>query len=212
MSKSPTDDLISNLMDDLEPVKTLQHPFKRGVLLVFSTLVYVAIVAYFLNFRPDLEGALSDKLFLFDVILMSAVFLSAAFAASWLCVPDLRGQSWIIAVPLTLFAVFVTWAGLEALTSDMVIPHIHLHHCVLDAGLIVSIPTALAVFFTMRGATTRPVLSAFMSMLSVGALGYVSLSFTCMSDALGHIAVYHIMPFLIGGGIIGAVAQRFYRW
>lgn len=212
MSNISLEELMDDLAKDLEPVDVLRHPLNRALNYMSIALIYVGGIALFLGFRPDMEAVLQEQNFLFEMILMSALFVSAAFAAAWLCVPDVRGQKWIIAIPLTLFFVFVTWTGLQYYLNEVTIPHIHWHHCAMDAGMVATIPVAAIVFMSMRGATTHPVLSSFMGILSMSALGYISLRFTCMSDELGHIAVYHILPFVVGGSILGYIAQRLYRW
>ncbi len=212
MSKNATDRLISSLSEELEPGKPLRHPFNRALGYIFVALIYVGTIAYFLGFRPDIALMFSKSSFLFEIVLVFAIFISAACAAAWMCVPDMRGQNWMIAIPLTLFGVFIVWIGLESFINDLTIPRIHLHHCAMDAALIAGVPVAAMVFLTTKGASTKPVLSSFMGMLSMGALGYFSLRFTCMSNELGHIAFYHVIPFVFGGALIGAIAQRFYRW
>lgn len=209
---SKIDKLVEELSESLEPVEKLSHPMHRAVHFIALSTLYVFAISIFSGFSPDLTELASNKELLFEVILMLALFISGAFATSWLCVPDMRGQSWIVAIPLTLLSIFSVWIGIEIYVNGFELPdHIHMHHCAMDAGFVTSVPAAVIVFMSLKGASTRPVLSSVMGMLTVTALGYVALRFSCMMATFGHIAVYHIFPFVIGGAILGAVAQHLYR-
>ena len=74
MSKNPVDDLIADLAEELEPCRALSHPFARALVWILGALAYVGLVCYVMDVRPDVMTALSNHVFLFEVILMIGVF------------------------------------------------------------------------------------------------------------------------------------------
>jgi len=134
-------------------------------------------------------------------------------AVAWLAVPDMRGQGWIAALPLTLAAVLCAWLLTRVHSEGLHMPpHLKWIHCAGDGILMGFIPAAALVFLAKRGATARPYLEALLSALAVAAFGWAGLRITCVADAVGHALVYHFMPFAAAGAVMGALARRLYRW
>ena len=213
MNNQSVEACIDNLAEDLRPVRRFRHPFLRALPWIFVAFLYVTAVVQYLGVRPDLMSTrISDPAFLFEAGMMLAISLSAALAALWLCVPDMRGRAWLPVVPLTLLSGFVFWCVVRAQTEGFAMPEIHWDHCFQDAALMGFLPAVVLVFMTAKGATTRPLTMAFMTVLAVGALGYVGLRFTCMLDTVAHAGLYHIFPFAVFGGVLGFAARRLYRW
>ncbi len=209
---SNTETLIDDLTEGLQPRKRLAHPFVRVLPWVFLALAYMTGVVNYLGIRPDLASKFKDGAFLFEIGAMSAVSFSAVLASAWLCVPDMRGVKWLVAVPLTLLGAFLFWCGVRAYTDGFIMPELHWDHCFNDAALMGFVPAAAVIFMSTKGATTRPFLMGVMNALSVGALGYVGLRFTCIMDTVGHAGVYHLLPFIAFGVLLGAGARFVFRW
>ncbi len=212
MSEPSVDDMINSLTDELEPVKPMAHPMARALPWMIGAAVYAWFVVHHIGLRPDSLEKLSDLHFLFENMLVGLVGISAALCACWLCVPDMRGQKWIIAVPFSFLAVFFLWGGLRSLIEGVHMETAHFGHCMGDGFWIAIVPAAIMVFLSTGGATTRPFLSAFMASLSVASFGYIGLHFTCMMDTVGHAMVYHLIPFVLLGMALGLIARRLYRW
>ncbi len=213
MSTGQLDKLIENLAGELEPVKRLRHPLLRIAPWIALTVLYILAVDYFyLEFRPDLSDKTSDPIFIFEISLALAAGLSAAIATAWLCVPDARGQSWIMAVPITLSLTFLSWSFIRGANEGLEPAHMHLNHCFHDGIVLIAIPAAVIMFLSRCGATTRPVLMGIMNAIAVGALGYIGLRLSCQMDNIAHGCFYHIAPFILAGGVVGLLARRIYRW
>jgi hypothetical protein len=211
MSKQ-TEALIKELSGDLEPVKRLSHPLLRVLPWMALACAYVAGVVYTLGVRPDISARLVDPIFLFETSLLGFVALSAALVSSWLCVPDMRGKSWMAGVPLTALGVFALWTTIKGFSEGLNMPAIHWDHCFNDGALMGFVPMAAVVFFARGGTTTHPVMMSLMNTLSVGALGYVGLRLTCIVDTVGHACFYHFFPFVVLGLVTGVFARKLYRW
>lgn len=212
MEGQGADRLIENLTAELLPVRPLRHPLVRSLPFVVLALLYTSGVVWHLGLRPDLVHKFKDTVFLFETGLAGFIALSAALASVWTCVPDMRGQKWVLALPLVSVGVFLFWTGLRAWTEGASIPTPHWDHCFEDALLLGALPAAFVIVLSRKGATTCPRTTAGMNILSTAALGYVGLRFTCMLDTVGHTALYHLLPFLVLGGILGLTARRLYRW
>ncbi len=212
MSEKNTDNLIDELTQELEPVKCMVHPLRRVVPWLVGVVMYVVAIVHYIGLRPDFYKKFEDLSFLFENAMMALVAVSAALSASWMCVPDMRGQKWLISAPFSFLFVFLTWVGLRGLVEGVNLPSMHIDHCMADGFWMAVIPAALLVFITTRGATTRPILTALMTALSVSAFGYIGLRFTCMMDTIGHATIYHLVPFVLFGAVLGLLARRVYRW
>lgn len=205
-------ELIGSLASDLKPVRRLAHPFLRVMPWFFLAGIYVFGVVYFLGLRPDFSEKIYQSEYLMDLGLIGFMGLSAALASSWLCIPDMRGQNWVVVVPLTLFFTVFLWFAAQTYAGSVFWPAIHWNHCFNDGALIGALPAAAFVFLAKKGATTRPRLMAFMNFLVVAALGYIGLRLTCPVDTIGHALIYHLAPFIIFGGLLGLLARKIYSW
>lgn len=215
MSNKTTDSLIDSLTDDLKPVKRLLHPYARILPWIFVAIVYLAGIANFLGIRMDIMDKLHEAPFLFEMVLASLIAITGAYAAGLSTIPDMRSQQWFMAVPATqagIFLIFVICTLIAEGTDHHSLPRLAMHHCFSDGLLIAFVPIIMLILLVKRGATTHPNLSSFMSILSVGALGWMTLRLTCGSDNLGHMFLHHFGPYLLLGIILGLLARRLYRW
>lgn len=207
-----TKDLIQSLSDELIPVRCMKHPFLRVLPWFIFAGVYVAASIVYLGMRGDMFEKLADPYFVFEMVMMFALSISAALASVWLCVPDMRGQKWMLAVPLTLFSGFIVWTALRFNMERYSMPDVHWHKCMTEAIIFGLIPGIAMSVLSMRGKTTRPFTLAFMNALSIGGLGYIGLRITCGSENIGHISFYHIFPYMVFGIIISMIGRYIYRW
>lgn len=214
MDTNKTAALIEELESGLCAQKPLAHPLRRILPWAGLVFLYMAGMAFLVTgFRDDLGEKVQNPLFLFETGLTLMIALTAAIASFWLCVPDMRGRTWLLSVPVTLTAVFVFLYALMLMAgSDDYTFRAGFAKCAGDGLLFGAVPALALVFLSRKGATTRPYWMAFMNMLSVGALGLTVLRFTCGGDAPLHIAVYHFLPFIVLGILLGTVARRVYDW
>ncbi|MEM7651234.1 MAG: NrsF family protein, partial [Pseudomonadota bacterium] len=115
MSDKNLDSFIEGLADDLQPVTPLAHPLQRMAPLIIVCILYVAAMIAMIGPRDDFMPKMMLEFdYLFEILLSLSIFISSAVALGWMSIPDMRGQTWIKAVPVTLAGVFVSWAGLRA--------------------------------------------------------------------------------------------------
>ncbi len=206
------DALIDELSAELEPVSRFAHPFARISPWIIIAVAYISGVIHFLGIRMDIGKKLGEASFLFEMGLTGLIAIFAAYVSGWLTIPDMREQRWMLAVPTSLFAVFMLFIGAHVVAEGITMPAISWHHCFSDALLMGVVPIAMLSVLVRRGATTRPLWLAFMSTLSVGAMGWAAMRITCPSDMIGHTMMFHFLPFILFAVLLGVLARRLYRW
>lgn len=211
-TKNVTENLIASLSEELEPVKCMAHPLKRAAYWLVLASLYASLVVIFLGLRGDFMMKLSEPIYLFEMALALTMSLSGALSSHWLCVPDMRGQSWMPIVPITLFTVLASWLALHVSLNLDGESQMHYSHCMTDGLIFGLIPASAIVFLSMKGKTTRPILMIVMNILAVGGVGYVGLRLTCGCDDIWHIFIHHISPFIVVSAIIAVIGQKLYKW
>lgn len=209
----PTDNLINKLTQELQPVKALPHPVRRLILWHVFAVVYAVVAVLVFGERRDLSAALLRPEFILEMGVSAGLMFSAFMASIWLCVPDMRGQKWMLRLPLVFPALALIGAGVRIYREGIGMPDLVFpQHCAVESITGALLPMAVLVYFLRTGATTHPRWLALMSGLSAVALGWMVMRLSCGIDLMGHLLIYHFVPFLILGIVFGFVARRFYRW
>ena len=216
MEEEPEQDnlnsLIDDLAEDLEPVKGVMNPLALITPWIIVVVAYIVGVVHFLGIRMDWREKMAEAPFLFEMGMAGLIAVSAAYVAGWLAIPDMREKKWLLAIPVTLFGAFLFWVGCLAFVNGLSPAEFSWHSCFSDALLMAFVPIASLSLLVRRGATTKPLWLAFMSILSVGAIGWMSLRLTCPADDITHTLLFHFMPFVLLAAVMGALARRLYRW
>ncbi len=213
MSDKKIKDLIGSLSEDLEPTKCMSHPFKRLLPWLVMAVIYLVLLINFMGIRHDLSAIMQDPRFIFEIILMGFIGISSAICAVFLCVPDMRGRSWLISLPFTGLALFTIWSVIHAITIEGAqMPHLHMDHCMGEGAFMTIIPLAMLLFLTRKGTTTRPILMAVMNMMSIAAVAYIGLRFTCAMDTVAHATLQHLLPYVLIGLILAMAARKIFKW
>lgn len=213
MSGKNLDSLIGNLTEELEPTKPMAHPFIRMMPWCALVLVYVYLVVEYVGVRHDLGAKLTDPRFIFEISIISFVGITALISSNYLCVPDMRGRSWMIALPFTGLGLFSIWSVIHAIMIEGEhMPQLHIDHCMGEGAFMAVIPLAMLLFMMRKGATTRPLLMASMNVLTVISISYIGLRMTCAMDSVGHTVVGHLLPYIGIGLVLGLAARKLYKW
>ena len=213
MTDKSVDSLINSLSEELEPVKPLAHPLWRVVPLLFVSALYLGAMIMMLEPRHDwMDKMLGEIDYVFEFILSFSIFVSAAFALCWLSIPDVRGQIWVKAVPVSLLGVFIVWAILRSVFEWHQPLHFELRNCSMDGLFMTVLPVFALTFLARGGATTQPRWSSFMAILSFSGLGWAGLRFTCGANTFLQSLVIHFIPFILLGIVFGLFARRIFKW
>jgi hypothetical protein len=206
-------DLIDTLCSEHKPVKRPLPPLLRALILTLISCAYVAAMVLLVGLRPDIGLKLKEHEFLFEIIVMGAMAITAGISFFLLCIPDVAKKKWVISVPLTLLGVYAVWCGIHCMHEGMDFQPIHWTHCLTESLFMAGIPAlVLAIFVYSRHATTHPRLMALMGVLTIAGYAYIGMRFTCMVDTAMHAISYHILPFIIAGLVLGMLARRLLRW
>lgn len=207
-----TDALINRLCDGHAPVKRLHNPFVRVAVCLGLTLAYTVLIVSIMGLRADLPDRLRDMFFLFETGLGLFVWVSSAFAASWLCIPDMGGKSWLKVIPLTLMAVVLLWTGMRTVLEDISMFPFQWAHCLQNGLVMGGIPFLLVIFLSRQGTTCSPYWMALMNALAVAMAGWIGLRLVCPMNDMGHGFLYHLVPYVVLGSLAGLGARRLFRW
>ena len=207
-----TDSLISNLCSDLKPCHKMRHPLLRIGPWLFFAFLYVLVTVGVQGYRFDLSERLVDSNYVFEIFLVTLMSVSAACSAVWLCIPDMRGQRWILSIPITLFSCFVFLTLSRMVLGGFEIPVWEWCFCYESAVLYGVLPAFAIVFLSKKGKTTHPYLLAFMVSVAVGGLGYLGLRLVCPSEDIGHLVIKHVLPYFLFGVVAALIGRHIYRW
>ncbi len=205
--------LVDTLSNELSPVEPMPHPLKIAMPWFFGAVLYIALAIIVLGFRPDFfESKILQVSYVLELALLVGISMSAAFCSLWLTVPDMRGEKWMLYIPVVGFSAFLLWHGVRMGMEEYIIPGIRFHPCHIEALIFGVLPAMALLFLSSRGNTTHPVLLSFMNILAVGALGYTGLRITCVSDDIGHLFADHFVPYFLLGVVVTFIGRRIYRW
>ena len=210
--KQNTKDLIEELSGELTEVKVMRRPIDVALFWSALAITYIVVTITVLGVRGDIDNKIQDPVYIFELLHVIAISISAAICSACLRIPDIRGQKWMLAIPTSLFAAFVTWVALRLGLESYDMSGFGWGHCHSDSIAFGAIPAFMILFFSMRGKTTHPNMMSLMNILSVGAIGYLGLRITCASDDIGHLLGFHILPYLLFGIVISMVGKRIFRW
>jgi hypothetical protein len=212
MTKQDMDKLIGDLCAGLTPCKRLPHPALRVLLYLALTVAYIVMTVSMYGIRHDWAEKFHDVYFIFESTLALAIWLSSMLAAAWLCIPDMRGQNWMKVVPVTLAVVMLFWTFLRGTMEGINLFPVHWGHCFKDGCLMGAVPLVLIVLMSRKGATCSPYWMAAMNALAVTMAGWIGLRMTCPMNDMGQGFIYHFIPYMAIGVVVGLLARRLFRW
>ena len=207
------DETIKKLTEDLEPVKPLKHPLVRLAPWAFVAIIYTFGIISWLGIRHDMPDKMDEKGYVFELAVALIASIAAAISALYASVPDMRGQKWILIIPLSLTGILGAWLGyrvgqegISYWTFDI------FHHCVIESLLLGLVPTAFLVAMVKRGASTQPILAVLSVILSTSLMSWAAMRITCSIDDMGHSCMTHIIPYIAVGALLGLFSQKLLKW
>lgn len=209
-----TDDLINNLCGDLKPQKVC-CPYRQISVWAILSILYIIGIVFYYGVSIDLSDHMSRASFIFEVGLVSAVFVSAALASSFLSFPDCIQRDWMKVIATTLFGVFLLWIvanGVEEGIREGVGASFFIPSC--SRGLTAEIlPFVALIYLGARGCTTQPYWSITMNIMAVSALGWIGLRLSCpMYENMTYGFVHYLLPFCILGAGVGFFSRKIFKW
>ena len=205
--------LITNLSNDLAPVKPLPNINKLGIAWFLLSAIYVVVVTHV--FGPIRPGALTQLVteprFLLETTLGVAAILWVSLLAFRSSVPAALSTQFA-ATGMVLLLLWLTQYVIGIISPALVPSRLGVrHYCYLET-MVYALPVILAGLYQVRRFyPLRPVRTAMSIGLVAGMLPALYMQLACMYEPI-HILAFHILPGLLmvvaGAGIAAAWQAR----
>jgi hypothetical protein len=204
-----SDKFISNLVNDLTPVKRVAYgKWEYGFLLFVS---FVSILLAVLIFRPrsDIQEVIFSPVFVVETITLLAISLAANYFSFQLFIPgqESKKKFYLTLVLLFSWLIFLT-ARLLFTTSPSMGSGMS---CVRDIVFVAIIPVGALFYMGRKGAPLRRSFSGLISLLTGASYGALSSQLICKNDDPLHILVWHSVVLLLLTGFGAILGKVFYR-
>jgi hypothetical protein len=211
-----TDDLITMLSTNVEPVDTRQvtHTIRKALLIAGAAVVIAVLLA--LGVRDDAmnSGALAAL-----VLKLGATLVVLALASRYLIKVARPGGE--RQVPLVwIVAPFVGIMMLAVLSLGSA-PHAHWHgmilgdqwlECIISIPVIAVVPFAVLVWAVRQAAPTDLRRTGAVVGLVAGSLSAAGYAFHCMDDSVPFVALWYGGTILLCSVVGWALGPRLLRW
>jgi len=205
-----TNELITRLTADLEPVRPLRPPWARAGLWLALGLPCVAALVWG-KLNVDAARVASDPRFLVEEAATLATALTAAYAAFASAVPGFNRRLLLLPLaPLSLWLASVghgclqDWIrlGAEGLAIE---PD---WDCLFLAGLIGVVPAAAMIAMLRAAPSLRPRATLALAALAVAALANFGLQFAHVRDASIMVLTWHLGAAAVFAAMGGWLGER----
>jgi hypothetical protein len=205
---------IQQLVDDLEPVRSLRPKQSMAASLIITGAILLLIVLW-LGPREDMMAGRPDTMFLLRGGILLLLGLANGYAVLGMASPSVgrQGTGWQIALaaaalfPLAALivamsvspadAVYATRTGMQCLRMSVM------------GGLATAIPMVLHL---RRGAPTSPERAGWLTGLASGGLGAFAYGFHCPFNSIIYIGLWYTLAVGICAVIGRLVVPRLIRW
>ncbi len=194
-----TEKLIHQLVTETQPIKPLAPPLNRFFKWVVFAFVYFTVAVYFIGARPIPIETITHPAFLFQIILILSLVLTAAISVFFLTIPN-KQSVWLFLAPIALLMVW---------TASIAIPlfsHGDIHagaglKCLRNI-LIVGMPPGVFLFYMLRRTVILNLRTVgFLFILTTTAVGCLGTRFICRNEDPLHFLIWHYMPVILSGSL-----------
>ena len=210
-----TDHLIQQLADRAQPVARLLAPWRRTMLWLGASLLYVGIVvAAYLLAGGGLPGFIESR-FVLEVAAILATAITAAIAAFSSVVPG-RDRRFLM-LPLIPLSVWLATLGHSCLQDWRMLGTAGLQvrvdwECAFPALVISTLPAGAMLLMLRRGAPLIPAVSLALGMLAAGAMANFGLRIFHAGDLSIQILIWHGCGAVVVAMIASLVGRRVLNW
>ena len=205
---------IQQLVDDLQPVRTLR-PMRSIAASLAIVGVALALILVSFGPRPDLLAGKPDAMFLLRSGTLLLLGLANAYAAIGIASPSVGRQSssWQIAVaaallfPMSALIVALSVSPSEAMAATQT--GMKCLQVSLLGGLATAIPMVLHL---RRGAPISPERAGWLTGISSGGLGAFAYNFHCPFNDLIYIGVWYTLAVGICAIAGRLIVPHLIRW
>ncbi|MCX6118162.1 MAG: NrsF family protein [Proteobacteria bacterium] len=187
-----TDDLITQLSNESEPVNPVDSPLKNLIKWSLVSLFCLSGAFALFGIRDDYYSAMLKPEVIIQVIFMVVLAISSALSAFLLSIPDVHKTATKV-TPLLTLAGWGLYLFIKILMGDG--GEIGSgFSCIRDIAFL-GLPIAAMILFIVRvQAKFNLFLTSIFAGLSAAALGAISAQFICHNDAILHLFFWHYLP------------------
>jgi hypothetical protein len=210
-----TDELITRLSADLQPVRPLRPPWARAVLWVGLALPCVVAVVWRELMMVDAAQAAINARFMIEQAATLATALTAAVAAFGSTIPGFDRR--ILLLPLAPLALWLASVGHGCLQDWIRLGANGLTvradwDCLPMAAIIGIIPAAAMAVMLRRGLPLHPRLTLALAALAVASVANFGLQFAHVRDASIMVLTWHLGAAAVLSALGGLLGERVIGW
>lgn len=195
-----TNDLISELVRDLEPVSPLPVPSVRLWRWLAASVAVGAATIAVIGRRGDLATTMFAQPFQAHVAFLVLAAVSSAAAALALAIPGEPVRSWRRAAPAVALGAWLAWLAGElmplAAAGGAAWPAAG-WGCVAKAFAIGATPGFILAVMVGRGAPGDVRATVTFAALAAAAVGALGVELTCPLDGPMHLMLWHAGPVMV---------------
>lgn len=205
-----TNDFITTLAKE-GAKKPFPTPSKVVVIWLAAMTTYFAALVTFYGFRPDIAEKIAQPVYLTELLGITLTAIMAAWAASWLALPDTNQKSWVRFLPFIplAFLMGILVHGMFT-TSTLTLSEclkMGRYDCIFRIIIYSLLPGGLMFYTIQKAAPVRCCWAGSMAGLSVASFGYILLRLVDSSDDPAQLLVWHFLPIFLMMAIGMVVGQ-----
>jgi hypothetical protein len=205
---------IQQLVDDLEPVRTLRPKQSMATSLIITGAILL-LVTLWLGPREDMMAGKPDSMFLLRGGILLLLGLANGYAAIAMASPSVgrQGSGWQIALaaaalfPLAALIVAMSAGPADAMAASQT--GLQCLRMSVMGGLATAVPM---VMHLRRGAPTSPERAGWLTGIASGGLGAFAYGFHCPFNNIIYIGLWYTLAVGICAVIGRLVVPRLIRW
>ncbi len=202
-----TEQLITDLTRDVEPVQPLRRPWRRTLVWALSASLYLALLITAMSPRDDLGLRVADPRFVLEQLAALLTGITAAAAAFATTIPGHRRD--VVFVPLAFLALWIALVGVgvvEDARSGTMVPGGG-WQCIATVLAGAALPAAMMAHMMRRGAPIRPRATAALGALGAAGLGNLGACLFHPHSSNLVVLVWHC-GVVLGLALVAAVCGR----
>jgi len=207
-----TEDFITTLVKE-GARKPFPKPSKVTLGWLLTITAYFWLVVAFYGTRPDMSVKLTQPVYLTEILVMTITAIMAAWAASWLALPDADQKSWLRFLPFIPLAFLMGMLVYGMFTNSTLTLSECLklgrYDCIMRIVLYSLLPCGFMFYSIQKAAPVRCCWAGTMAGLSIASFGYILLRIIGRSDDPTQLLVWNFLPVFLMMAIGMVIGQSY---